>query len=393
MESLIMIIGITAGLIVYGLIEYLNHQKYLKRIPIRIHVNGTRGKSSVTRLIGAGLRAGGLKTITKVTGTFPRMILHDGTEVAIHRKEKANILEQLNIVKFCAQKKADVLLIECMALNPIYQRITEHQMIKATHGVITNIRLDHLDVMGPRLANVAEALSLTVPKKSSFFTAEDRLLDLLKRKAEKLQTKLTATTKSQVSDEEMQGFTYFEHPENVALALAVCQSLGIDRALALKAMKQTTPDEGAMRKYTMRKDGRTIHFYNALAANDPESSVMLWESIKKMEGNEKQYAIVLNARKDRKDRSEQLIQAASQLHFDELFLTGENVELVKTMGVKREISQDKMLLIGQKEPTLQVKEMLPRLQQESVVVAFGNMGAGGAELAKHFEHNHFAEIL
>lgn len=388
MTSLSIIILITAGLIVYGLLEYAQHQQHLKSIPIRIHINGTRGKSSVTRLIGAGLRAGGYNTITKVTGTFPRMILSDGTEVAIHRKEKANILEQLNIVKYCAQRRADVLLIECMALNPIYQRITEQQMIKATHGVITNIRLDHLDVMGPRLENVAEALALTVPKKTKLFTAEDRMLPFLEKRAKKNQTEFIASQGSQVSKEEMLGFTYFEHPENVALALAICADLGVDREKALKAMKKTIPDEGALRKHTIRPNGNPIHFYNALAANDPESSVMLWNSIQQMEGTDKQYVVLINARKDRKERSEQLVHAAAELHFDHLFLTGENVELVKAMAVKYNIPVEKTLLIGQQAPEQQVADMLPKIEKESVIVAFGNMGAGGAELSKHFENNH-----
>lgn len=92
-------------LLAYGIIEYQIHQRYVKSIPVRIHVNGTRGKSSVTRLIGAGLRVGGYKTYTKVTGTFPRIILPDGSEAAIHRNEKANILEQLKVIKFCAPNK------------------------------------------------------------------------------------------------------------------------------------------------------------------------------------------------------------------------------------------------------------------------------------------------
>lgn len=388
MESLLIIICITVGLVIYGIFEYAQHQRYLRSIPIRIHINGTRGKSSVTRLIGAGLRAGGYNTITKVTGTFPRMILSDGTEVSIHRKEKANILEQLGIVKFCAEKKADVLLIECMALNPIYQRITEHQMIKATHGVITNIRLDHLDVMGPKLENVAEALALTIPSRSKLFTAEDRLLDFLREKSKKLGTRVFASDASLISDKEMRGFTYFEHPENVALALSICKDLGVDRSSALAAMKKTIPDEGALRKHTIQPNGNPIHFYNALAANDPESSVMLWHNIQKMEGDSKEYVVLLNARKDRKERSEQLIQATSQLRFDHLFLTGENVELVGAMARKYNIPLEKTLLIGQKEPARQVLEMVPRIRKESVIVAFGNMGAGGAELSKHFELNH-----
>jgi len=110
---------------VVGVVEYFRHQKRIYSIPIRIHVNGTRGKSSVTRLIGAALRAGGISNITKVTGTFPRLIIEDGSETYIHRKASANIIEQLSIVKFAASRKVQALVMECMALQPQYQTITE----------------------------------------------------------------------------------------------------------------------------------------------------------------------------------------------------------------------------------------------------------------------------
>ena len=46
---------------------------YLRRrkIPIRIHVNGTRGKSSVAEFIAAGLRASGRTPFAKITGIIP----------------------------------------------------------------------------------------------------------------------------------------------------------------------------------------------------------------------------------------------------------------------------------------------------------------------------------
>ena len=62
-------------LCIAGLLEYQFHLKSLSHIPLRIHVNGTRGKSSVTRLVAAGLREGGLKTFAKTTGTAPRELL------------------------------------------------------------------------------------------------------------------------------------------------------------------------------------------------------------------------------------------------------------------------------------------------------------------------------
>jgi len=75
----------TVLLILHWIFEYRRHKRNVEAIPIRVHVNGTRGKSSVTRLIAAGLRAGGRKTVAKITGTLPRVVLPDGREAAIVR--------------------------------------------------------------------------------------------------------------------------------------------------------------------------------------------------------------------------------------------------------------------------------------------------------------------
>lgn len=60
-----------------------------------VHVNGTRGKSTVCRLIEAGLRAGGLRVFCKTTGTDPMTIDVSGNEEPLHRRGKANIKEQV----------------------------------------------------------------------------------------------------------------------------------------------------------------------------------------------------------------------------------------------------------------------------------------------------------
>ena len=65
---------LTLGLAAYGVAEVRRHERQLARIPVRVHVNGTRGKSSVTRLIAAGLRSTGRRVFAKTTGTMARMI-------------------------------------------------------------------------------------------------------------------------------------------------------------------------------------------------------------------------------------------------------------------------------------------------------------------------------
>src|SRR5712691_7943190 len=70
------------------------HRRHLRAVPVRIHVAGTRGKSTTTRLIAAGLRAGGRRVVAKTTGSQPRLILPDGSEAAWPRRGPASVREQ-----------------------------------------------------------------------------------------------------------------------------------------------------------------------------------------------------------------------------------------------------------------------------------------------------------
>lgn len=59
-QPLAVLLSAIGFLVVASLAEVIRHRRNPRRVPIRIriHVNGTRGKSSVTRLIAAGLREG-----------------------------------------------------------------------------------------------------------------------------------------------------------------------------------------------------------------------------------------------------------------------------------------------------------------------------------------------
>src|SRR5437867_10070437 len=102
---------LAAGLAAYGVWEMRRHASYLSRIPLRIHVNGTRGKSSVTRLIAGGLRASGRRVFAKTTGTMARMIRADGSEVNVYRAGSPNLIEQTRIVRRAVEDGAEVLVI------------------------------------------------------------------------------------------------------------------------------------------------------------------------------------------------------------------------------------------------------------------------------------------
>ena len=181
MNGLAISLFLLVVLATWGILQERRHQKRLASIPVRVHVNGTRGKSSMTRLIAAGLRAGGMRTIAKTTGTMPRFIYHDGTEVPVARAGKANVIEQVRIVRRASELQAQVLVTECMGVNPELQSLLEDRMIRSTHSVITNARADHLDEMGPTVRDVARNLGRTISRNGSFFTAEREHLDIFKK--------------------------------------------------------------------------------------------------------------------------------------------------------------------------------------------------------------------
>ncbi|MBI5474150.1 MAG: poly-gamma-glutamate synthase PgsB [Ignavibacteriae bacterium] len=375
-------------LAVAGVIEFSRHQKRVRSIPVRVHVNGTRGKSSVTRLIAAGLRAGGIATIAKVTGTYPRLILEDGSDVRIYRRGGANILEQLHVTRFVAERNVRALVVECMALQPQFQWISENQMIHATVGAITNVRLDHVEIMGRTLPEIAAVLGETIPPGRHFFTAETVAREMLAGIAAKKNATMCVSSEDSVSIEEMQGFNYIEHRENVALAVAVCEHLGVRKDVALQGMYAAVPDAGVLTRAEVEVDGKRITFYNAFAANDPDSTYLVWRRLHDEIGMEGKLIVMLNTRQDRLDRARQLAELAGtklNAEMDYLMLIGQCPEVVRLMAMQNGVASEKILEVGWTTPETVFDAVKASVDGDATVVAIGNMGGMGAKVAEYFE--------
>ncbi|MCB9476347.1 MAG: poly-gamma-glutamate synthase PgsB [Deltaproteobacteria bacterium] len=382
--------GLIAVLVVLGVIEAWRIRYHLRRIPIRVHVNGTRGKSSVTRLIAAGLREGGFRTCAKTTGTLPRMIMPDGWEVPVYRPAKANIIEQRRIISVAAANEAKVLVIECMALQPELQWLTEDRFVKATHGVITNARADHLDVMGPGEEDVAWALCGMVPRRGKLYTAEEDWLDVFGKVCDDRKTELIPVTpeeKTQITAADTSGFTYWEHPENIALALKVCQELGVERQTALEGMWKAQPDPGAMTEHEIAFFGRELMFVNGFAANDPESTERIWDMARERYASRSRKILVFNCRSDRPDRSKQLGESyAMWAPADRVVLMGTGTYIFAKYAVKGGVNSEHFVF-AEDYPVNEIFELIVGLIGKSgLVMGVGNIGGPGLELVNYFRN-------
>ena len=313
-------------LIIFGIFEFKIHNKYLLNIPIRIHVNGSRGKSSVVRLIAAGLREGGLKTYGKTTGTSPRIIDNKGEDKYIHRLRSASIGEQISLIRYFSKFNPDALVIECMAVNPQYQWVSEHRIVRSTLGVITNVRRDHLDEMGTTIKDIAKSISNTIPFNGKMITSEKKYFNLFEDVGRKRKTEVISSNKEEIKKEYIKNFPYIEHPENIQLALAVCKKMGVSKNVALDGMLKTTPDPGALLSWKIKYKNYLNQFVSAFAANDPDSTVKVWKLIN---DNDKKKCVFLNTRDDRRYRTLQLIDIVYRNIKPDLFIIrGDNLTSV-----------------------------------------------------------------
>lgn len=365
-----------------GIIENLYHTSARRGVPIRIHVNGSRGKSSVTRLIAAGLRTTGKRVIAKTTGSAPRIIFEDGSEQAIPRRGKPNIKELLDFFRIVKRRKAEAVVVECMAILPELQRVTEHSIVRSTIGVITNVRPDHIGEMGTTLTEIAESLSLTVPRNGVFFTHENRFGAIFKEKAKRLHTEYNPIGVSDPTDDEMRYFPYVEHKENVALALSVCEYLGVERTQALEGMHRADPDVGVLRIHRIVEDGKIIEFVNAFSANDPESIALIWDKVRK---RMEQKIILVNTRRDRIIRSRQLGRLiAHQIKAEHYLVTGTYVKAFITSALKAGIQKEKIENLEGRSIETIYQTIKDLTREKAIIFAMGNFVNFGWEITTYF---------
>ncbi|MBN1755574.1 poly-gamma-glutamate synthase PgsB [bacterium] len=381
------ILIITLLLVLYFIIEFIRHNIFLNSIPIRIHVNGIRGKSSVTRLITAGLQAGGIKTLGKTTGSSAQMLLPDGVEVPIQRIGPPNIIEQLKIIKIASRMSVDAIVIECMAVKPDLQWLCEHKIVRSTAGVITNIRPDHLDEMGPTLEKVCDAISSTIPRNGLVFTAEEQNLVCLVKNAKEVDSKVITTDPEDVTDDEVSNFAYFEHKENVSLALDVVNHYGVKRDVALKGMYKANPDPGALKITRIKYFEKTLDFINAFAANDPVSTGKIWETVVREKNQDYPVIVIANARSDRISRTEQLAEMlAKQLKADYYIIVGGYTKVLDNMMIKYSIPGDRLFDYAGEPPSEVFEKVIELTPRYSKVFAVGNIGGIGHKIAHYFEN-------
>jgi len=302
---------------------------------------GTRGKSGTERIKAALFNALGYSVISKTTGTEAMFLQGHrfgslGEMFLFRPYDKATIWEQANVLRLAEAMHTDVFLWECMGLTPSYVNVLQQDWMRDDIVTLTNAYPDHEDLQGPAGINIPEVMTNFIPPDATLISSEEHMLPILREAAERRGTRVIPVNwldAGLLPEDVLARFPYDEHPNNIALVLAMADELGVARDYALKEMAdRVLPDLGVLKAYPVAPmGGRRLEFINGMAANerygflgnwermgfadqDPEAQPGLWLST------------VINNREDRVPRSQVFAEIlVRDARADRHFLIGGNL--------------------------------------------------------------------
>ena len=376
---------------VYLILERLRVGRAAGRIPLRIAVSGTRGKSTVTRLIAAVLRADGRSVLAKTTGSKAMVIFADGAEEEIRRRGLPTILEQKGILRRAAALGVQTLVSELMSVRPAILAVESRRLIRPHILVITNARVDHREEMGTTRSEIALALAAAIPGGATVFVLEEENRPEFERAARDAGSRFIKVRSGRAPGPDTgprpASGQWFEG--DIALALAVADELGVPRESALRGIAVARPDFGSLRAWdaVLGDPPASWTLVSAFAANDPDSSRRSLERLAGLQRlNPQELVGVLNLRRDRGDRTIQWIEALDKGFFSgfaALYVVGAHT------GARRwrrpSPAPPAIRPLGERSVEPLMAAITRAHREGAVLVGLGNMGGLGRSLVEHWE--------
>ena len=363
----------------------------VRRFPLRIAVTGTRGKSGVTRLVAAMLRESGRSVIAKATGSKAVLILPDGSEENLRRRGRPTILEGKSVLRRALAEDADTLVLEMMSIHPECLFVESVQLFRPHIQLVTNIRLDHRPELGASLEEIAKAMASAISPAAVLIAPDGPLAHPFMKAAVQRKGRMIAVRGKDHEDavQAASRLLPWEFRENLRIALATADFLGIPMNVAIRGMGGTRSDFGSLKVWTARlgRSERTWFLVSGFAANDPASTNDIFGKLKEAGLlQERRVVGLLNLRGDRGDRTRQWREAAEKGSFpalDKLVVIGDQARMMASTLKKlldMEVTSADCRSLEKFHFRLSMED-----NRETVLVGMGNMGGMGRRFVKSWE--------
>ena len=366
--SIQLLLSLLAIILISLIIEASLHNRRVKDIPLRISVSGTRGKTSVVRIMASILRESGMNVLAKTTGTEAMYILPDGKEEKVRRFGLTNILEQKALIRKAQKYNANCLVTEIMSIQAENHWVESQKLVQPHYTILTNFRPDHLDAV-----NNEDMTSLYLndifPGSTLVIRAED-MSDDLRKELHKVGVNAILASSKDLSD------------QNQELAYTLATELEIPPECIRKGINNSKMNQGDVAGYEFVKDEKRIVFISGFAANDPISSTLLMDEIQKtLNLTDPEIVGLLSLRMDRGERSQQwleYLQSDGADKFDKIFYSGRHGKVFK-----RKLKQGE--LIRTKNPDEISNQILETCSKETIVFGLVNIHNLGTKLVDYWE--------
>lgn len=292
------LLGITIAFVAWLLVEaaMLGHAR--RSIPCRIVVTGTRGKSSLVRILAAGIRTIEPATWGKITGDAPLLLLPDGTTPRLRRRGPARLHEQAHLLVRCRRHGVRCLVLEAMTITP-EAMIAEMRLVRPTLVVVPNVRDDHRETLGSAADAQRAAYLDSIPAGCRWVTLDPGLTAFAERQG---RPPLSVSGAPVAAADAGGGHEVVR--ELLATAEAVLEELGWDTPAASAAMAAAAA-EMSFAPGQVRFLGREVRLLDAFSANDPESLDRLWNGWRRELADAAPWSVLLATRADRPLRTRQ----------------------------------------------------------------------------------------
>ncbi|MDD4160393.1 MAG: Mur ligase family protein [Synergistaceae bacterium] len=277
-----------------------------KKAGIRIAVTGSRGKSSIVRMLHEAFCCCEVNCRSRITGVIPRELSPYG-ENPILRSAGANVAE-LKWWLSMLPDDTEAVITENSAISPELQSVCPNLLLP-TLTVLTNINPDHTALWGNDEESVLNAISGALPIKGSVI--------LPRRLAERTDLLLLADRKKLTLYPVEENKEFKSHfAINIPLALKACELSGLNIEKALYAIKRLKPD---IADSCLIKVGNAELAF-AFSINDLQSTKDYFYSLKWIPG---ETTLIYNHRRDRWDRLKAFDEWISQAGWKKVCIIGD----------------------------------------------------------------------
>ena len=381
----LLLIILLLGMVAWLTVEVRHHNRNLKKIPLRITVSGTRGKTTVVRSLASILRLAGYQVLAKTTGSEARLILPDGTEEPIKRNGLTTIMEQKKLINKAKQLQAQCVIAEIMSIQPTNHLVETQQLLKPQMTLLTNFRTDHTDVVPDRQEAITAVFANDVFPDSAIILPETEANPQIREAIENKKARLIMAKSGIHSTINLPDNVLEKQiASNLDLVTTAALELGIEPDVIAKGIALAKMDIGNPLIFSIKEQNKNLWFINAFAANDPQSTRQLVEQTEALLSAESGSRIaLLSLRSDRGERSLQwlrYLRGEGRELFEKVYLVGGHAQVLKR-------SLPTAVLVKQDDPRELTKLLITNHPDGSRVYGIGNIGGLGAKLVREWIRN------